>query len=235
VPDLSNHLENPGTILFGVDEAPPAPLNFGLPGSQDFRGFEVDLMYAVARRLGLAPQFSSAPWSGILEDLIAHRLDVICGAATITPERARVVAFSRPYLEVTLVLVVRAGEPLTDLRQLMGRRVGVRAATEAERYLRAQVPSAQVHEFHLNTEQYAALSSGTVDAVIDDAPIAGHFARITPGVTVVTSLPGTQAHYAFAVAPDRARLRGALDETLVKLETDGALARLRREWLVVGS
>ena len=228
------HLETPGTILFGVDEAPPAPLNFGLPGSREFRGFEVDLMYAVARRLGLVPQFRSAPWSRILEDVVAHRLDVICGAATATPERARVVTFSRPYLEVTLVLVVRAGGPLTDLRQLMERRVGVRAATEAERYLRAQVPSARVHEFHLNTEQYAALASGTVDALIDDAPIAGHFARITPGVTVVGSLPGTQAHYAFAVASDRTRLRGALDESLMALETDGTLARLRRVWLVVG-
>jgi polar amino acid transport system substrate-binding protein len=189
LPDFSNCLTTPGTILFGVDEAPPAPLNFGLPGGHDFRGFEVDLMDAVALRLGLAARFRSARWSRILEELKEHQLDVLCAAATVTPERARAVAFSRPYLEVTLVLVVRASEPASDLRQLTGRKVGVRFATEAERYLRTQVPLAQVHTFHFNTEQYAALASGMVDVVIDDAPIAGHFARITPGVTVVASLP----------------------------------------------
>jgi hypothetical protein len=44
LPDLASCLNTPGTILFGVDEAPPAPLSFGLPDSQDFRGFEVELI-----------------------------------------------------------------------------------------------------------------------------------------------------------------------------------------------
>jgi len=233
LPDLSRWLDSPGSILFGVDEAPPAPLNFGLPGSPDFRGFEVDLMHAVAGRLGLVPRFRSALWSEILAELTLHRLDVVCGAATETPERARVVTFTRPYLEITLVLVRRSGEPADDLRQLAGRNVGVRAGTEAERYLRTQVPTAKVRTFELNTEQYAALASGAVDAVIDDAPIAGHFARSTPGVTVVAALPGTRAHYAFVVAPDRETLRVALDSALMELETDGTLSRLRQTWMKV--
>jgi polar amino acid transport system substrate-binding protein len=230
-PDLSRCLNTPGTLLFGVDEAPPAPLNFGLPGSQDFRGFEVDLMHAVARRLGLVPRFRSALWSRILAELSAHQVDVVCGAATVTPERARVVAFSRPYLEITLVLVGRSGEPVEDLRQLAGRKVGVRAATEAERYLRTRVPAARAVTFELNTEQYGALASGSVAAVIDDEPIAGHFAQSLRGLTVVTPLPGSEAHYAFVVSLDRERLRTALDTVLTELEADGTLARLRRAWL----
>ena len=231
LPDLTSCLNTPGTILFGVDEAPPAPLNFGLPGSPDFRGFEVDLMHATARHLSLEPRFRSALWSRILTELKGHQLDVVCGAATVTPERAREVAFSRPYLEVSLVLVVRTEEPVRVLRDLAGRKVGVRAATEAERHIGAQVPAAQLRRFDLNTEQYAALAAGAVDAVVDDAPIAGHFARTTPGLTVIASLPGTEAHYAFVVAPDNETLRRALDRALVRLERDGTLARLRQQWL----
>jgi ABC-type amino acid transport substrate-binding protein len=226
----TGRLHTPGQILFGVDAAPPAPLNFGLPGSPDFRGFEVDLMHLAARRLGLAPRFTSARWSRILADLVAHRLDAVCGAATVTPERARAVTFSRPYLQVRLVLVTRVGESVDDLRDLGDRLVGVRTATEAERQLRARVPSARLHGFDLNTDQYAALANGAVDAVIDDAPIAGHFARVTPGLTVGAALPGTEAHYAFVVAPDNELLRVALDRVLAELETDGTLARLVQEW-----
>lgn len=219
------------TLLFGVDEAPPAPLNFGLPGTPDFRGFEVDLMHAVAARLGLSPRFRSALWSEILAQLSAHQLDVVCGAATATAERARTVAFSRPYLHITLALVALAGSQIQHLRQLAGRRVGVRAATEAEQYLRAHVPSARIRTFDLNTEQYAALASGEVEAAIDDAPIGGHFARITPGVAMIGSLPGTDADYAFAVALGNDALLNALNGALADLEADGTLTRLRHEWI----
>lgn len=228
----TGRLCTPGIIVFGVDEAPPEPLNFGLPGSPEFRGFEVDLMHEVAHGLGLAARFHSALWSEILADLVAHRVDVVCGAATVTPERARVVAFSRPYLQIRLVLVTRVGESVDDLRDLGGRLVGVRAATEAERQLQARVPAARLRRFDLNTDQYAALANGTVDAVIDDAPIAGHFARVTPGLTVAAALPGTEGQYAFVVAPDNEALRAALDLVLAGLETDGTLARLAQEWKV---
>jgi hypothetical protein len=39
-----------------------------------------------------------------------------------------------------------------------------------------------------------------VDAVIDDAPIAGYFARSRAGLRVGTALPGTEAQYAFVFA-----------------------------------
>jgi ABC-type amino acid transport substrate-binding protein len=40
-------------LVVGVDQAPPAPMNFRLPGSPEFRGFEVDLTNAVANHLAI--------------------------------------------------------------------------------------------------------------------------------------------------------------------------------------
>jgi ABC-type amino acid transport substrate-binding protein len=74
-------LIEPGVLLIGVDEAPPAPLNFGLPGSPDFYGFEVDLTAAIGARMDLAVRYRSALWSTILNELAARRLDMDCGAA----------------------------------------------------------------------------------------------------------------------------------------------------------
>jgi len=62
---------------------------------------------------------------------------------------------------------------------------------------------------------------------------AASFARITPGVTVVASLPETEAQYAFVVARDNETLRSALNDALEELEADGMLRRLRGEWLAV--
>jgi ABC-type amino acid transport substrate-binding protein len=39
------------TIRVGIDDAPPAPMQFGNPDNGDFRGYEVDLLEEIARRV----------------------------------------------------------------------------------------------------------------------------------------------------------------------------------------
>jgi ABC-type amino acid transport substrate-binding protein len=221
----------PGVLLIGVDEAPPAPLNFGLPGSPDFYGFEVDLAAAIGAHLGLVLQYRAALWSTILDELMARRLDMVCGAATVTEARKEIVAFSEPYLDVQLVLVARDEKEQPQLDDIAGRKVGVRAGTEAEKYVRSHAPSAHVHMFDLNTTQYDALAHGQVDAVIDDYPIACYFARSKPGLRVVTALAGTEAQYAFVFAPDNNILRDAVNEALRMVKADGTLTGLNRKWI----
>jgi polar amino acid transport system substrate-binding protein len=230
--NLANYgLIETGTLLIGVDEAPPAPLNFGTPGSPEFRGFEVDLTQALAARLGLTARYRSALWSVILDELIEGRLDMICGAATITPERSRSASFSDPYLDICLVLVTRVGHPISPLNQEARYPVGVRARTEAEMYARSQAPAAPIHIFELNTDMYDALQAGAVDAVIDDAPIAGYFARTRSSLAVRARLPGTEAQYGIVFSKDTVRLRDAVNAALHELKADGTLVRLRRVWL----
>jgi ABC-type amino acid transport substrate-binding protein len=118
-------------------------LNFGLPGTPEFRGFEVDLSRAIARELGVEVEYRSALWSVILDELRQARLDVVCSAATITEARRRDVEFSDPYLDIRLVLVTRAGMSIRGVGDLDRRTVGVRSATEAERFARIQAPGAR--------------------------------------------------------------------------------------------
>jgi polar amino acid transport system substrate-binding protein len=224
-------LLEPGVLLIGVDEAPPAPLNFGVPGSTDFKGLEVDLTAAIAAWLHLTPRYRGALWSIILDELAARRLDMVCGAATVTEARRQVVSFSDPYLDIHLVLVARAKHYVRQLEDLGGRNVGVRAGTEAEKLVRSRVPSARITTFDLNTVQYDALEQGQLDAVIDDSPIAGHFARSRKGLQVVASLAGTEAQYAFVFACDNTALRDAVNRALRLIKADGTLARLYGEWL----
>ena len=41
-------------LRVGVDAAPPPPLCYGVPGDPEFKGFEVDLMHALAERAALS-------------------------------------------------------------------------------------------------------------------------------------------------------------------------------------
>jgi polar amino acid transport system substrate-binding protein len=200
-----------GELLVGIDDAPPVPMQIGSPETGDFRGYEVDLLEALAHRLGRTLRYRRAYWSALVGDLAAGRLDAVCSAATVTPERARVVDFCTPHLTLTLAVVT-----CTD--DLAGTGLSSR---------RVDVPASRSES---NDALYAALAAGQLDAVVDDAPIAAHFACAVPGVRVAGTLPGTDAAYAIMVRQGNAALRVAADTAIAELEADGTLHSLRTRW-----
>jgi ABC-type amino acid transport substrate-binding protein len=221
------------TIIVGVDEAPPPPMNFGLPGSPEFRGFEVDLLNAVGQRLGLEVRFKSALWDQLLTELATGRLDLICSAATVTEDRAREFDFSDPYLDMELVLIRRSGDKTdTDLQSAT---IGVRRATVAESYQRAHWPENPVRHFDFNTDAYQALQTGEIDLVIDDSPIGMHFAAALAGIEVFQSFPDTAAQYALLLRKGNMALLREVNTALRQIRSDGTWNQLNRRWFPHGS
>jgi polar amino acid transport system substrate-binding protein len=225
-----DELVTPGVLTIGVDASPPPPLNFGVPGAANFEGFEVDLTRALAERLGLGVTYVAPLWSRMLEDLREGRIDLVCTAATVTAERARIVDFSEPYLDTALGIVTRTGSRLRTAADLAGARVGARVATVAEEFARGGIEAAPVRTFDFNTDAYAALGAGEIDAVIDDVPIGTHFARSLPGLVAPAPIPGTESHYAFMFAKGNDRLREAVNRALRELREEGAWLRMRGTW-----
>ncbi len=218
-------------VIVGVDASPPPPLCFGLPGAPDFRGFEVDLLGAIAARLGATMCYRSAPWREILAELQAGRLDMICTAATITAERRRIVEFSDPYLETTLALVARGDRPIAQADDLRGKTIGVRVATVAENFVRERCHPGVVLTFDLNVDAYQALRDGRVEAVVDDWPIADHFTRSVDGLEAVVPIPEVGFAYGIVFARGNDALRAAVNAALAELQADGTRERLSRRWL----
>jgi ABC-type amino acid transport substrate-binding protein len=159
----------------GIDDAPPIPIQAGDPALGNFRGYEVDLLTNLAERLDYTLEYHRALWSRITGDLISGRLDLVCSAATVTEQRQAEVSLCSPHLKLRLALVVRE-DSLNSLNAATSR-FGVRHGTTAQAFLhgRLELPPAMVSE--LNEELYKALSRGQLDAVIDDSPMAMHFAK----------------------------------------------------------
>lgn len=221
-------------LRVGVDAAPPPPLCLGVPGDSDFKGFEVDLMHTLAARLQRTLTFEASLWTNLLERLHAGELDLVCTAATITPERERRFLFSAPYLRTRLAVICRRDEPVLSLTGFGGR-VGARAGTPAEGY--AVASGAQPSQFHFNEEVYRALEDRALDAVVDDLPIGAWFAAQSPALRVGASLDGTEARYGFVMSRDAGTLKEAVDAAIDAAVEDGTYARLYDTWLraLVGS
>lgn len=189
---------------------------------------------AIAGKLGATLQCQEARWDTALTQLQTDRLDMLCRAVSITPQRRRIVEFSDPYLETELSLVVRRASPINDPEDLIGVTVGVRRATTAEEFVRARAPAAILRTFDAHPEVHLALSDRAVDAVVDHTPIARHFARELAGLQVSGVLEGTGLRCGMVLASGNATLRNDINRALAELRIDGTWERCHRRWFAEG-
>jgi ABC-type amino acid transport substrate-binding protein len=214
-------------LRVGVDAAPPPPLCYGVPGDPEFKGFEVDLMHALAERMERPLTFHASLWTELLERLQADQLDLICTAATITPERERQFLFSAPYLRTRLAVISRRDDAVVGLTGFSGR-VGVREGTPAEAY--AVDCGLRPLRFHFNEEVYRALEERTLDAVVDDLPIGAWFARQSAALQLA-SLDGTDAQYGLVIRRDAPDLKATVDRAMCSAIIEGTYTKLYQRWL----
>jgi polar amino acid transport system substrate-binding protein len=216
-------------LRVGVDLAPPAPMCFGVPGTPEFKGFEVDLIHAIAERLGRPMQAEASLWAELLDRLNGDALDLICTAVTVTPERQQRFEFSEPYLRTRLAIVCRRDRPVRALTP-RAHRVAVRVNTPAERHARQAVPR-EVLSLHFNDEIYRTLEDDRVDAVVDDHPIGAWFAAQSPLLTVGAPVPDTDAVYSLAFRRGNVVLKDTIDRVLREVFADGSYARFYDTWM----
>jgi len=195
-------------------------------------GRDVEMMVAIGEAIGRPVRWHRADFETLLPSAQAGFPDVVCATLGITPERAEKVAFTRPYFETVITVVVRSGEGeprgWDDLDHL---RVAAGKGTTAERAVAAKLPKAQ-----LVTESKAGLAAaerlllGEVDGIAMDGPAADALVARSGGALTTLHTPLATERYALALPRDRTELLQLIDATLERFERDGLLQRWDGKW-----
>ena len=80
-------------------------------------GVSVDLARALAEYLHEPVSIENIPFSGLIPALKTGKVDVVISSMTETPERARSIDFSDPYLSTGLCLLVKKNSPIQGIDQ----------------------------------------------------------------------------------------------------------------------
>ncbi|PTS99730.1 amino acid ABC transporter substrate-binding protein [Pedobacter sp. HMWF019] len=216
-------------LKIGLDSVAPVPMHTDY-NSDVFEGFEVDLMREIAGQLNLEIHYEISLWKNILEKLYKGELDMICSAVTMTPSRQRILEFSVPYLQFRLCAVVNEGTSLNNLNSFDHKILGVRIATEAEKYIMEKFPNHQVVHATKNEELYQLLVKKKIDIVIDDSPIAGSFLQKYKKLQMGMFLPDTHSHYGIAMKKGDTELRHRINEVLRHLKENGVYHQIYKKW-----
>jgi polar amino acid transport system substrate-binding protein len=182
-------LITPGTLTVGSDTTYP-PQEFIDTATGQAKGFDVDLITAIAQRMGLQAKIVTTKFSTIIDDVVAKRFDVVISAVFITPERQKKVDFV-PYFKAGESLLVQAGNPLNlkSLSDLCGKNAGVQTGTAEQDELKAasdacvkaSKPAINLTVLQDQTAVIQLLANHRVVATYQDTPVTDYYNKLNPG------------------------------------------------------
>ncbi|WP_347757242.1 amino acid ABC transporter substrate-binding protein [Agrococcus sp. ProA11] len=218
-----------GTLVVGT-EGTYAPFSFHEGGAGDLTGYDVDVITAVAERLGVEAEFQETQWDGIFAGLDAGRFDVIANQVTVTPDRLERYAFSTPYTYSPGVLIVAEDSEITGFDALEGRSSAQSLTSNWADVARES--GAEVIEVEGFAQAAELLRQARVDATINDRLTFLDYEQAQGGETGLRIVADTEevAETAVAFRAGSDSLVAAVDEALASLAEDGTLAEISNRY-----
>jgi polar amino acid transport system substrate-binding protein len=202
-------------------------------------GYNKDVLDYVAAQLGVPLEQLNLPFQGLLPGLLARKFDFVATSVSITPERARRYAFTRPTGTSANTIVVRADDhrvrspdDLADLVVATQLASSMQPVVEAhDEQLKARGRGyADLKLFTAFPDTYVALASGQVDAIVIASSSAAVLLKRSPGQYAIAATLGKPSYLAWVTRPEDRALRGFIDSKIDELRTSGKLRELQLKW-----
>ncbi|RMP59887.1 hypothetical protein ALQ18_03170 [Pseudomonas marginalis pv. marginalis] len=198
-------------------------------------GFEIDLLQAMSRALGVKLELVAVPYSELLPGLIEKKFDLIGSGMTVTQARNLQLNFSDSFIVVGQTVLLHpslAGkissiEDLDDASYRIAAAEGTTGEAAAKRFLGA----AQLSSFATADEAVRQVAEGKADAFVNDAPY-NLIAMTRPENRALLSLeqPFTFEPLAFGLKKGDYDSLNWINHFLNQVAQDGTYDRLHDKW-----
>ena len=160
-------------------------------------GFDLDLMTAIGEDQGFDVEFQSLEFDALTGALTTGQIDAVAAGMSITPERLESVAFSDPYIDASLSIMVAAdNNDINNADDLAGKTVAAQIGTTG------------------------------ADAVIIDLPVGEEYVDQRPDDVKLVGEPYQAVFYGIAVDPENTELLDKINAGLAAVIEDGTYDEL---------
>ncbi len=195
-------------------------------------GFEIDLINAVAEKLGVEIEILSLEF-GALVAAVGTKIDLSISGMTITDERKEAVDFSEPYFEAVQYVLVPAGSDIDTYDELKGKVIGSQLGTTGT-IVSEEIEGVEAKTYNKGVEAVNDLIAGRIDAVIIDKDPAIVFAAENEGKVVALDGKdfGFEAELYGIALPKGSELTEKINAALEELKADGTYDALVKEYFM---
>jgi cystine transport system substrate-binding protein len=205
------------------------PFSYHEGGAGDLTGYDIEVITAVADKLGVDVEFQETQWDAIFAGLEAGRFDLIANQVSINDERTAKYDFSEPYTVSPGVLIVPETSDIASFEDLSGR-TSAQSLT-SNWYEVAESFGANIESVEGWAQAVELLQQGRVDATVNDELtfLDAKKNGDTEGLKIAASSDDV-SNNAFALRKGSDTLVEAIDGALDELRADGTLAEISEKY-----
>ena len=174
-------------------------------------GLDADIVELISKKTGIKYEWKNMNFDGLIPALQTKKIDVAIAGMSITPERAKAVNFSIPYLTSNVTFIANKNNPIKGEEDLKNKTYGAELGTTKEAVAR-KIEGATVVPFASNT---AAL-------------VAKSFIEKNNELEIAATLDGEPKAIAFN--KDSNVLKETFDKALKELLEDGTIEKLKDKY-----
>ncbi len=219
-----------GKLVIGLDDSFP-PMGYRQADGK-LVGFDIDAAEEVGKRLGVKIEWQPTAWAGVIHSLNAKKFDCIWNGMTITEERSKEVAFTKPYIMDGQIAVVNFKEKrFKGLNDLKNYKAGTQKGSSGLQAVKklAMAPN-ELKEYEDYPKALLDLEAGRIDVVVVDNVTGRDMIAKRPGKFRI--MPGMISKEPFGIAfrKDDGDLRAKVQQALDKMVKDGTMTKISRKW-----
>jgi polar amino acid transport system substrate-binding protein len=241
--EVPKAIADKGSLTVATD-ATYAPNEFVNTSSQQLEGMDIDLGHALGDVMGIKFNFVNAGFDSIIPGMQSGRYQIGMSSFTDTLEREQAVDFVTYFSAGTGFYTAKDGPTITGLDSLCGHSVGAEVSTTQLDDAKAQSQkctsegksAVQVSAFPTQNAANLALSSGRVEVVMADSPVASYAVQQSDGKFKLSDAVYGTAPYGIAIArpqgtaPGQAPMTKVVLDALNKLKEDGVYDKIMQKW-----
>ena len=232
LPDLATLPAKKGILVLATDPSGP-PLAY--IRNERIVGKDIDLVVRFCQARGYGLKIISMNFSSLVETCVSGKCDLAIGDIAYTPERAESVSFSDPVYEGYSVLAYlreTLPAPSVTLEELSRARIGTFTGSNFQELVQRELPNTEYAYFLAVSDGLSALTSGKIDALAIDEPVARSACAARKDITYLPNRFG-ELDYGFILqkSPEGEALCAELNDFLRALKADGSLEAMQKKWL----
>ena len=223
-----------GTLTVGT-AAEYEPFEYMEDGQ--YKGFDLDLIQDIAKKLGLTVEFANVDFDTIVPGVSSGaKYDVGIGAITVTPERKKEVDFTDSYyMDDQAIVTMKDNADITsdnykEKLDSADAKIAVQSGSTAEAFAKENFPNAELVPFKNATDCFSALQAGQSVALVTNRSVAAQLVATSFDNEQVVKLISTGEEYAIAVNKDNSGLKDAINKALKELTDDGTVDSLMGQY-----
>jgi polar amino acid transport system substrate-binding protein len=228
-------IKSAGKLTIGTDSS-YAPNEYLDSDGKTVIGFDVDLFNAVAQKLNLTTEWTSATFDSIIPGVSSKKYAVGVSSFTINADRLKEVNMVS-YFSAGTQWAAKTGATINP-DDVCGKKIAVQTATvqvddlnaRSKKCTDAGKAKITIDQYQKQSDATNAVNTGKDEAMLADSPIVAYAVKQTNGQLALVGDIYDAAPYGYAIAKDQKEFADVIGEAVQALIADGTYKQILDKW-----